>query len=88
MPGYDLQYNPYLIPRERKRARVQSVSGKAGIRSVSGIGAEPNLERKSIYGDALELSPAAGISRPWAGSQGRRLDLIESADRVLSVRTF
>ncbi len=88
MPGYDLQYNPYLIPRERKRARVQSVSGKAGIRSVSGTGAGPKLERKSIYGGALEISPAAGISRPWAGSQGRRLDLIKSATCVLSVRTF
>ena len=68
MPGYDLQYNPYLIPRERKRARVQSVSGKAGIRSASGTGAEPKLERKSIYEDALKLSPAADISRPWVGS--------------------
>ena len=68
MPGYDLQYNPYLIPRERKRARVQSVSGKAGIRSVSGTGARPKLERKSIYEDALEISPAADISRLWAGS--------------------
>lgn len=38
MPGYDLQYNLYLIPRERKRARVQSVSGKVRIRSVSEIG--------------------------------------------------
>ena len=58
----------YYIPRERKRARVQSVSGKAGIRSASGTGAGPKLERKSIYRGALKLSPAADISRLWAGS--------------------
>lgn len=63
-----LQSGLYYIPRERKRARVQSVSGKARIQSVSGTGAEPKLERKSIYGGALELSPAADISRLWAGS--------------------
>lgn len=70
MPGYDLQYNPYHVPRERKRARVQSVSGKAGIRSVSGTGAGPKLERKSIYGGALELR---SCSR-YKPAMGRILD--------------
>lgn len=67
----------YYIPRERKRARVQSVSGKARIRSVSEIGAEPNLERdkersKATFEkqsvSALGISPTADISRLWAGS--------------------
>ena len=61
----------YYIPRERKRARVQSVSGKARIRSVSEIGAEPKLERnkeRSKSVSALGISPAADISRLWAGS--------------------
>lgn len=63
-----LRSDLYYIPRERKRARVQSVSGKVRIRSVSGTGAGPKLERKSVYGGALGLSPAADINRLWAGS--------------------